>query len=225
MLGKLLSFFKTSSSSVIKETKKPPTQRNKVEPARIGELGEHKINLQLDQLPKEWKYLSDLLIANPQSRSGYSQIDHVVISPYGLFVIETKNYSGEIKGKRSDKYWTAGSRFQLYNPFRQNYGHRKAIEAHLPNFKNLKYVSMVSFTRRCRFGVDPELRKINSDELIVYDVELSEFILRKINWTKAAQPSLPFLTNLEMNEIYDQLASANITDPTFRAEHIAKAKK
>lgn len=105
MLKKLLSLFKSSDVSMKKPT---PTQnkahpsrsstRPKVQPTRIGELGEHKINIQLDQLPKGCKYVSDLMVANPKSRTGYSQIDHVVITPYGLFVIETKNYNGEIKG-------------------------------------------------------------------------------------------------------------------------------
>ncbi|WP_049894743.1 nuclease-related domain-containing protein [Paenibacillus antibioticophila] len=90
-----------------------------VESTRIGELGEHKINIQLDQLPRECKSLSDLLIPNNKSRTGFSQIDHVVISPYCLFVIETKNYNGEIKGKRTDQQWSVSNRFKMYNPLKQ----------------------------------------------------------------------------------------------------------
>ncbi|WP_281426454.1 nuclease-related domain-containing protein [Paenibacillus sophorae] len=126
-----------------------------------------KITPQLDQLPKECKYLSDLLIPNPKSRSGYSQIDQLVVSPYGLFVIETKNYNGEIKGGRKDEYWTVSNRYKMYNPIRQNYGHIKALESHLGEHKPAKYFSMISFTMRCRFSIDPELRKIGSDELSI----------------------------------------------------------
>jgi hypothetical protein len=61
---------------------------------RKGELGEYKIDIQLDQLPKDYRYLSDLLVENSQAKSGYSQIDHVFITPYGIIVIETKNYQG-----------------------------------------------------------------------------------------------------------------------------------
>jgi hypothetical protein len=49
-----------------------------IDSSRIGELGEYKINKQLDQLPKDTKYLSDIMIKNSKSRTGYSQIDHVV---------------------------------------------------------------------------------------------------------------------------------------------------
>lgn len=224
MIRKILALFKTKSAATKVVPENKTTKRKKVESTRIGELGEHKINIQLDQLPRECKYLSDLLFRNPKSRSGYSQIDHLVISPYGLFVIETKNYNGEIKGKRSDKYWSVSNRFKLYNPFMQNYGHIKALETQIADFKNLKYISMISFTMRCRFSVDPELRKINSDELIVYDVELSEFIQRKITRMKTEHPT-PLLTETEINLIYEKIAKANITDPNVRAEHIEKIKK
>jgi hypothetical protein len=223
MFQKILALFKPKVPTK-KEQKSQPSKRKKVEPTRIGELGEHKINIQLDQLPKDCKYLSDLLIRNSKSRSGYSQIDHLVISRYGLFVIETKNYSGEIKGARRDKYWSVSNRFKMYNPLMQNYGHVKAIEMQLTDFKHIKYISMVSFTMRCRFSIDPELRKIHSDELIVYDVELSEFILRKITRLKTVQPQA-ILTESDISSIHVKMAEANIEEPAIRAEHIEKAKK
>ena len=55
-----------------------------------------------------------------------TQIDHVVVSPFGVFVIETKTYKGWIFGNSRDAQWTQAlpkrkSRFQ--NPLRQNYLH------------------------------------------------------------------------------------------------------
>lgn len=96
MLKKLISLFKSSEAPkkkpAAKSSAKPfgTSAKPKVQPTRIGELGEHKINIQLDQLPKGCKYLSDLLVSNPKSRTGYSQIDHVVITSQILFIIETK---------------------------------------------------------------------------------------------------------------------------------------
>jgi hypothetical protein len=201
---------------------KLPKQRKKVQPTRIGELGEYKINIQLDQLPKDCKYLSDLLVSNSKSRTGYSQIDHLVISPYGLFVIETKNYSGEIKGKRDDKNWIVNNRFKMFNPLRQNYGHVKAIESITQSYKKLNFISMISFTMRCRFSIDPELRQISSNELVIYDVELSEFINRKLIRLSAENPE-PFLKNEDIIHIYNLLVKANILDPKIRIEHVEKA--
>lgn len=106
---------------------------------------------------------------------------------------------------------------------KQNYGHIKAVELLLADLMNVRYISMISFTMRCRFSIDPELRKIGSDELIVYDVELTEFIQRKIARLKIEQLS-PRFTDDEVRAIKDVIASANITDPVIRAQHIETAK-
>ena len=63
---------------------------------------------------------------------GTTQIDHVVVSRFGVFVIETKNYQGWIFGGEKQPTWTQKiyrhtSKFQ--NPLRQNYKHTKALEA------------------------------------------------------------------------------------------------
>lgn len=230
MLKKIMSLFKSPAvpdkKPVPSTTKKAKTSgssvKPKVQPTRIGELGEHKINIQLDQLPKGCKYLSDLMVKNSKSRTGYSQIDHVVITPQGLFVIETKNYTGEIKGTRENKSWTVSNRFKMYNPFMQNYGHIQSIKNLLPDYQKIRYISLVSFTMRCRFSVDPELRKIQSDELIVYDVELSEYIQRKMNRIQAERKESD-LAESDIQRIYQLMIEANITDPKIRAEHVDKA--
>ncbi|WP_410513541.1 nuclease-related domain-containing protein [Paenibacillus sp. BR2-3] len=225
MFDKLLKLFKgnqrsgTSSAAKPSPAAKTSAQRPKIEPTRIGELGEHKINIQLDQLPKDCKYLNDNMIPNPKAKSGYSQIDHVVISPYGLFVIETKNYNGEIKGSREDRYWYVNNRFKMFNPLRQNYGHIKALQAILPEAIAVPHVSIVTFTMRCRFSIDPALRKIESNELVVYDVELSEFINRKLIRMKAVTKEKP-LGEKQIEEAYATIKAANISDPALRAEHI-----
>ncbi|MEK4976640.1 hypothetical protein [Bacillus sp. FSL K6-6540] len=65
------------------------------------------------------------------------------------------------------------------------------------------------------------MRKIQSDELIVYDVELSEYIQRKMNRIQAETE--PVLTESDIQKIYQTLKEANITDPKIRAEHVDKA--
>ncbi len=57
-----------------------------------GVMGEGKVRKQLNKLPSEgYRVLNDLVI---KTKTGLIQIDHVVISPFGIFVIETKNYKG-----------------------------------------------------------------------------------------------------------------------------------
>ncbi|WP_028596548.1 nuclease-related domain-containing protein [Paenibacillus assamensis] len=227
MLKKLLSLLgiikQQNTKQVTTTVKKTARNKQKIGSEQIGEIGEYKINLQLDQLPKDCRYVSDVMIRNHKSRTGYAQIDHIIISPYGLFVIETKNYKGEIKGSKSEKYWTVSRRFKMYNPLMQNYGHIKALEGLLDNDSNVLYISIISFTMRCRFAIDPELRKIESNELVVYDVELSEFINRKLNRLKVTKGE-PLLLHENIQHIYEAIHAGNITDPKTRAAHVAALK-
>ena len=61
-----------------------------------GKIGEKVVAGKLERLPKDqYRILNNVMIPTPQ---GSSQIDHLVVSIYGLFVIETKNYNGWIYG-------------------------------------------------------------------------------------------------------------------------------
>jgi len=194
-----------------------------VEATRIGELGEYKINIQLDQLPKNCKYLSDLLIINPKSKSGYSQIDHVVITPQAIFVIETKNYQGTIYGHRERAKWNVNGKFQMLNPFHQNFGHIQAINSILKTVDTTSFISIVSFSRRCTFKVNEELRKIHSNDLIVYDTELSDFISRKLNVLRL-NLQIKIFSDEDILDMYNILNESNITDLITREKHIKLIK-
>ncbi len=87
------------------------------------------IGFKLD--PAIYKVISDIIIPD---KEGTTQIDHVVVSKYGIFVIEVKNYNGWIFGNEKDAEWIQvlykkKSRFQ--NPLRQNYRHIKALVDYL----------------------------------------------------------------------------------------------
>ncbi|MDA3800179.1 MAG: nuclease-related domain-containing protein [Kiritimatiellae bacterium] len=64
------------------------------------------------------------------TENGSTQIDHIVVSQYGVFVIETKNMKGWISGGKNQKQWTQQifkhkNKFQ--NPLHQNYKHTKTL--------------------------------------------------------------------------------------------------
>ena len=63
---------------------------------------------------------------------GTTQIDHVFVSEFGVFVVETKNVGGRISGGEHDKEWTkvfpGGQKHKFRNPLLQNNGHVRAIE-------------------------------------------------------------------------------------------------
>lgn len=66
--------------------------------------------------------------------NGTTQIDHIIVSRYGIFVIETKNMAGWIFGDEKQSQWTQslyGKQFRFQNPLHQNYRHTKALEEFL----------------------------------------------------------------------------------------------
>ncbi len=196
--------------------------RKKIDPTHIGDLGEFKIEVQLRQFSKEYRYFNDLLIANPRSKTGYAQIDHVLITPYAMFVIETKNYKGYIRGKRDDKTWRVNGKYNMYNPLSQNRTHINALKQLLKDHADVRFISVVSFTKRCELHVDPELRTVDTDEFVVYDILLTEFIQRKLIRLKREYPNPP-LSDTNVNDIFQLLAEKNITDSKAREVHAQKA--
>lgn len=62
---------------------------------------------------------------------GTTQIDHVLVSRFGIFVIETKDYKGWIFAGPRDRYWTQvlyRTKFRFRNPLHQNHRHVRAIQ-------------------------------------------------------------------------------------------------
>lgn len=99
----------------------------------INRDGELFVSLEIVSLGHEYIDASDVTL--PAGINDTTQIDHIVFSPYGIFVIETKTLSGYIYGKENEKQWTQsfknGKTFTFQNPFRQNYKHIKTIEREL----------------------------------------------------------------------------------------------
>lgn len=100
--------------------------------ARIkGATGERRVNKALTRLSQE--VLHDIVI--PDGRGGWTQLDHVALTPAGLLVIETKNYKGQIFGQPRNQKWTqrlGRQSFFFMNPLRQNYLHIQALKALAP---------------------------------------------------------------------------------------------
>jgi hypothetical protein len=119
-----------------------------------GKAGEKVVARMLGRLPKEqYIVLDDVTIPTPR---GSNQIDHLIISVFGIFVLETKNYTGWIYGSESSEYWTQniyGKKNQLYNPILQNAGHVRALRRVLKDFEPLPYISIVAFSEKADLKV------------------------------------------------------------------------
>ncbi len=88
-----------------------------------------------------------------ETSRGTSQIDHIVVSTYGIFVIETKHLSGWIFGSENGEQWTRTfyrSKIRFQNPLRQNHAHIKALQE-LLGLDYPKFHSLVVFTGSAEF--------------------------------------------------------------------------
>ncbi len=122
----------------------------------IGTYGENLTIFDLELL-KVKGYNGNILhnLYIPYNNGKTSEIDILFITKKGIFVIESKNYSGWIYGSEKDQYWTVcdkRDRWKLYNPIKQNQGHINTIHQHL---RGIPCFSLIVFSERC------ELKKIN----------------------------------------------------------------
>ena len=103
----------------------------------LGEHGERRVSSYLEDLPcEDYRVYNDLLIRDGNYTT---QVDHIIISRYGVFVLETKNIHGKVYGSGNSEYWkqylpdSGYKRYgftqehQLRNPIWQNAGHIKTL--------------------------------------------------------------------------------------------------
>lgn len=99
-----------------------------------GDKGEIAVTL-MNKLFLDSKIYTDINNVTLLTPTGTTQIDHIIVSKFGVFVIETKNMSGWIFGDVDQAQWTQSfpgrSKFKFQNPLRQNYRHTKALEKFL----------------------------------------------------------------------------------------------
>ena len=108
-----------------------------------GELKVAKTLWRLDE--SKYRVLNNIYLA---ANGGITQIDHVIVSIYGIFVIETKNYKGWIHGSQNSEQWALTyyrEKIKFRNPIKQNNGHIFMIKKVLSRFKNIRYHSIIVF--------------------------------------------------------------------------------
>lgn len=160
-----------------------------------GFVGESVINLATWLMLDKQIYHRLNNITLPLANGGSTQIDHIIVSIYGIFVIETKNYKGWIFGSENQAQWTQafpnGSKFKFQNPLRQNYLHIKTL-SELLDLDQRYFHSMLAFIGEC------ELKTRN---------ELPEHVLKGgvISYIKKKQETL--LTEADVQSIIEQIES------------------
>lgn len=174
---------------------------------KIGKKGESEVARELTKLGEDYVVLNDLYI--PKSNGGTSQVDHLVISKHGIFVIETKNYGGYVVGNEEDLYWrhtnSKGSSSKMYSAIKQNEGHISALSKFL-GIKERMFTSIIVFNGNV------DITGIKSDKVVKTDRLVSKILEHKN------------LNVFNMSKIVSTLESIHTTEKDKR-EHVKNIKK
>jgi len=120
-----------------------------------GKFGEFFVNLMFKiRLPKEqYEIIHNVTL---RTKDGTTQIDHIILSVFGIFVVETKNMKGWIFGSKEQPFWTQKIfkfKAQFQNPLHQNYKHTQTLGKLLSvlDIGNEKIFSLVVFVGDSKF--------------------------------------------------------------------------
>ena len=147
-------------------------------PEEKGRRGEAFVNkYAIKYLTEEYHLLNNVTLEITQ---GTTQIDHIIISPYGVFVIETKNKSGWIYGSGRQKNWTqtfpTGDKYSFQNPLRQNYKHLKVVQD-MFSLKKYQIHNLVVFVGESDFQTPMPQNVTEGYEFISYIKSHTESVL------------------------------------------------
>lgn len=109
-----------------------------------------------------------------------TQIDHILVSTFGVFVIETKHYSGWIFGDANSKSWTQvmyRMKFKFQNPIRQNFKHLKVVQELLDFVPPEQIKGLVVFSGDATFKTSHPIGVYTIGSMVNYLKSLTEEVL------------------------------------------------
>ncbi len=193
-------------------------------PAAKGKRGEKCVRGILEGLSGEYLLINDVVL---KTSNGTTQIDHVVVSKYGVFAIETKNYRGEIYGDDKRQEWTQIiatdvhylkkwyktytyiTKNYFYNPVWQAKGHARELQKLLTSWPHLKVIPIVIFVGKVN------INKVYSSTHVVYDDEIVRTILSY---------QTAFLSDAEVQQILGVINQSNVRALVSNSAHVKNVK-
>ena len=180
-----------------------------LDPGRNGEFLTYSC---LERFGEEHKLLTNVYL--PKEDGTTTEIDLIMITATGIYVFESKNYSGWIFGDENTKFWTqslkGGKKFRFYNPIWQNKKHISALQKHL-RLGNSMFRSYIIFSERCElkkmFVHSPEVKVMNRNVLF-----------REVADDMTYLPKV--LSILEINQIHTDLNKYALADDATKQAHI-----
>jgi len=178
-----------------------------------GNYGEFLTFSYLEKLDGHHKLMTNLYLSKKDGST--TEIDLIMISETGIYVFESKNYSGWIFGDEKNKNWTQTlqnkKKNQFFNPIWQNKGHISALKATVEIDKYGFYKSYIIFSERCT------LKKINVTSTNVKVIKRNALIKTIKNDIKSFSN---LMTVEEVNQLYLKLQKYTCADELVKKAHV-----
>lgn len=157
----------------------------------------------------------------PREKGKTTEIDVLMIYKSGIYVLESKNYSGWIFGSEASKNWTQtlpgktkAHKEQFYNPIMQNRTHIRWLKNIIGN--NVSVYSIIVFSERCTLKkidiIDKSIKVIKRNALL--------HTIKKIDKSQKSK-----LSKEEILKLYDKIYPYSQVDDKVKEKHIRDIKK
>lgn len=188
----------------------------------IGAAGERYIKEDLQPLAGYKRFLSNCYV--PKSDETLTEIDLILLHESGIYVIESKNYSGWIFGSENQKYWTQSlangpgkkKTNSFYNPIWQNKGHLNCLKKYLDLGSGVPCYSVVVFSDRCELKNIPPA---NGKYFVVQRKDLLQTV------QKNAKTAGRRLTREEIDTLYRRLYLLTQMSEEEKALHAERVRQ
>lgn len=189
--------------------KSPKPEENEYR-KKQGQIGEKHVSEKLGgTIPGKQYLINDITFSDGKGHT--AQIDHVFINRKGIWVIETKNYSGSVHGTVTDQEWTHVTRKNIsrrfYNPIKQNETHIQRLNSLIFTKNELK--SVVCF-------IKTDIKDIYGADNVVELENLNNYVNSN---------GYEHLSIEEMEDVYRQILKLKKASDITEEEHIANAKR
>lgn len=186
----------------------------------FGEFGEYASEHVLNNMAlTDLSYIKTLHNIYLDKNGSTTEIDVIALTEKGIFVLESKNYSGWIFGSYESTKWTQsfpnGEKTQFYNPVKQNESHIKTLSKNLEISSNCIF-SYIVFSNRC------ELKKIppNTDHISI--IQRNQLLWKMMYELKNGRT---YFVKNEIDCLYNKLYPLTQKNFFEKQQHIEEVRK